>query len=204
MSSLPAPSELRPMLLTDTDRFPDRLTDWSVDVKWNGMRTLIHTHDGGMPGLWSRKGIEWSDRFPEFSTCVDLPPDSVFDAELIVTGEDSANDLDQLMRRLRMRKLWKIQDAMNSAPANLMIFDVLRYSGEDTYALPYYRRRLVLDSMPALKSPRVHIPPNYLGTSAQFVWDWTESQGLEGIVFKHRASPYLPDIRSDQWRRMKH
>jgi bifunctional non-homologous end joining protein LigD len=56
---------------------------WLHEVKFDGFRIQVHKH-GRSVALFSRGGIEWSDRYPEIAEAVRKLPSRavVLDAEL--------------------------------------------------------------------------------------------------------------------------
>lgn len=196
----------QPMLLTDAEAFPADVGKWQCEVKWNGMRTIIHTDAAGTARYVSRTGTVVTDQFPELH--VALPALCTFDAEIVCGDDNTRGGTTDLLRRLRMRMPEKIRSAVNATPADLMIFDVLRVAGVDVTGEPLAgrRRRLTL----ALGNPeerwgcRVHRSQTWPGVAASAVFDATAEQHLEGIVLKRLTSPYRVGVRSPDWQRMKH
>jgi bifunctional non-homologous end joining protein LigD len=80
-------------------------------------------------------------------------------------------------------------------------FDVLQIDGTDTIALPYEHRRALLAQL--LESgPNWLVPAHQIGDGAALL-AVTAERGLEGVMAKRLGSPYQPDKRSPNWRKVK-
>jgi bifunctional non-homologous end joining protein LigD len=85
-------------------------------------------------------------------------------------------------------------------PVSMAVFDLLWLDGHDLCPLPWSERRRLLEDLveagPSWRVSPVHDDgPVLLAIAAE--------QGLEGIVSKRIASPYVPGKRSTSWLKVK-
>jgi bifunctional non-homologous end joining protein LigD len=85
-------------------------------------------------------------------------------------------------------------------PVTYMIFDLLRYAGEDLMHLPYAVRRTRLEEV-APAGPHWMVPPVFLDGAATAAA--ARENRLEGVVAKRVDTPYVPGLRSPDWVKVK-
>lgn len=198
---------LPPMLcgsdLTVLDRRP---ADWAWMVKADGFRAQLHTRP---VALWSRAGNALAPTFPDAvdAALAALPGvDAVLDCELVVVDENARPDFAALSARAGCQSPAAVRRARTVAPALLLAFDVLVLDGQDLRPLPWEDRHARLEGLgldtrvmpgaPGLMYLEAHADGPALIRA-------THDLGLEGVVAKHRRSPYL-GRRSDHWIKVKH
>jgi bifunctional non-homologous end joining protein LigD len=194
---------LEPMLASP-DPMPPRLEEWAAEVKWDGMRVLVRLDGAGGVELVSRAGNSATARFPEFGILPDLLPgrDAILDGEIVALDDHGRPSFSRLQERMPLRRPADIRDAMQSVPAQLLLFDVLWLDGALTTALPYAGRGTLLDSLD-IQSQRILVPPGWPGQAAEDALAWTRERGLEGIVLKRLDASYRPGQRSKDWIKIK-
>ena len=199
----PLPS-LRPMLATP-GILPAVQGDWAYEVKWDGMRVLLHLPGDGTVRLKSRQGRDVTAQYPELVALPEaLPPgaDCVLDAEIVAPGAGGRPSFSRLQERMSLYRPAAVRAAAGSAPVTAMVFDVLWLRGQYAIALPYTARRELLGGL-GIHHPRAAVPPNWVGTGTQ-AFEWTRTAGLEGLIAKRLASRYQPGVRSRDWIKIKH
>src|SRR5581483_4752535 len=75
-----------------------------------------------------------------------------------------------------------------SIAVTLMIFDVLAVEGLSTTALPYVKRRDLLDELHIAEGPNVRLGATF--EDGQALFDVMCERGLEGVVAKRLRDPY--------------
>jgi bifunctional non-homologous end joining protein LigD len=167
---------------------------WLHEVKWDGYR-IVTTIVRGEVRLWSRNGIEWTQKVPELAAAVTKLKleDAQLDGEMIVPT-DTGSDFNALQGRL---------SAENKAAIRYMLFDAPQLQGKDLSALPLIERKAKLEAV--LKKNRskllaysVHQVGNGAALYAQAV-----KAGWEGIVSKKVNSPYRYGERNGDWVKVK-
>ena len=183
-------------------------SDWAYEVKWDGMRLLADIRSdvvGGAPRLTltTRSGAEVSASFPEITgalTSLGLS-DALFDGELVALDANGAPSFPALASRMHLQNARKVQDLAATAPLTLVLFDVLRFEGEQVIEASYEERRKLLESV-TLPAPRLILSTAFDDGPALIAA--TAEQGLEGVIAKRRASKYQPGVRSTDWIKHAH
>lgn len=187
----------RPMLATKTDHVPVG-SEWSHEVKWDGVRVLAEVLDG-RTRLWSRNGNDVTTAWPDVADDRDRPRDLLVDGEVIALNERGLPDFRVLQERMHVRSARTAARLAESLPATYMVFDLLRLDGEDLTGLPLAERR---SRLAALELGGWQVPAAY--DDGPMLLEATRAQGLEGVVSKRLDSRYVPDSRSPHWRKLAH
>jgi bifunctional non-homologous end joining protein LigD len=196
------PPFVAPMLPAAADSVPDD-DGWALEVKWDGMRAQARTEHGRLR-VRSRGGVDWTQPFPELA---ELPPGAgeralLLDCELVCFGATGHPDFARLRARLT-RGASQAARAAQTAPATLIVFDVLHLDGRAVRRLPYRWRRELLEGL-ALHGEHWRTPPAYRAGRDDLA-AVTRAHGLEGIVAKRITAPYLEGRRAPgAWRKLKH
>jgi bifunctional non-homologous end joining protein LigD len=183
------PKGIRPMLATLTDKpFDD--PDWLFEIKWDGYRA-IGTWDGKRAELYSRNGLDFSQKYPPiFEALRSLKKPAVIDGEIVVLDEQGKSRFELLQNYG--------QDAGRLA---YLVFDILWLDGHDLRDLPLESRKEILRTLLPNKEP-IHYSDHIKARGKQF-FKTAQAQKLEGIMAKDITSRYRPDIRTDEWLKIK-
>ncbi len=174
----------------------------AYEQKFDGHRVLIFTpsEPGGRVLLQTRRGSLVQDRFPDLVAAAEqLPPGLVLDGEVLVWDlEAGALSFEGLQRRAAARA--RTAPALAARlPAYFVAFDVLQSEGVELLSLPYRERRRRLEVLFAargLTAPWTLCPMTTEVTKArEWLEDWTDVSGVEGLVIKPLTSKYLPTYR---------
>ena len=187
---------LTPMLAT-AGRLP-RGPGWSYEFKWDGVRVLS-VFDGGPPRLYARSGATVTLAYPEISP-LELPPGTLLDGEMVVFDAAGRPSFTALAERMHVREPARAARLAVTLPVTYMIFDLLRYAGEDLMHLPYAVRRARLEDLgPA--GTNWMVPPVFPDGAATAAA--ARENRLEGVVAKRLDTPYVPGLRSPDWVKVK-
>jgi bifunctional non-homologous end joining protein LigD len=190
------PEFVAPELATLVDEAP-RGDDWLHEVKLDGYR-LVCIAEGGRARLLTRKGNDWTPRFPRLAAELARLGDVVVDGELVVVSDDGTTSFQALQAELGAGR----EDRLS-----FYAFDLMFAGGEDLRERPLLERkerlRELLEAMPAgpRGAPRVRYSDHVLGSGDAFhtqACRW----GLEGIVSKRADSPYR-GRRTRDWLKVK-
>ncbi|MDO7868955.1 non-homologous end-joining DNA ligase [Nocardioides jiangxiensis] len=173
-----------PMLATKGDRVPDG-PDWVHEVKWDGIRVIVHVDADGVR-VWSRNGNERTRDFPRLAGLAALGRSMVLDGELAAADEAGLPTFGALQRGGQPR---------------LYVFDLLELDGRDLTTLAWVDRRAQLEAL-HLGDDAWLVPPTY--DDGEMLLEATRQQGLEGIVSKLRSAAYRPGVRSRDWLKFPH
>ncbi len=187
------PDFVPPSLATLRERAPDD-PGWVHEVKFDGYRMQARL-DRGKVRLLTRKGLDWTKRFPNVAEAVAaLPADTaLIDGEIIVENDKGVSSFSDLQADLR--------DGRGDRFV-YYVFDLLHLDGRDISELPLIDRKAELQRLVGSKG---HGPIKY---SEHFSDDGSTmlrsacSLGLEGIVSKRRDAPYRSG-RSDAFVKIK-
>jgi ATP-dependent DNA ligase len=167
---------IEPCIPTAADTPPNG-PQWIHEIKLDGYR-LIVSKRGDRVRLFTRRGYDWSERYPQIVAAASaLPKNATIDGEAVVTVESGVANFDRLHSR------------RNDGEATLYAFDLLTFDGGDMRELPLELRkdrlRQLLKSCPAGIQFNDHIE----GDGAT-VFAHACKLGFEGIVSKDRTRPY--------------
>ncbi len=166
--------------------------NWVHEVKFDGYRLQLRV-EKGRAVLRTRRGLDWSERFPEVLADTRSLPDCLIDGEVCALNAHGLPDFGAL------------QDAISSGKTKDLIFyvfDLLFLSGDDLRPEPLQTRKAALEKLIA----------NTRGKILSFVPHFTESgesmllsacrMDMEGIVSKRLDAPYRSG-RGDFWTKAK-
>ena len=178
----------------------------AFEPKWDGFRCLVfrRADDVVLQGRGrSRDGelVDLAYAFPELVETVlaQVPAGTVLDGE-IVAERSGRLDFGTLSSRLRPRSEAggpNIARLARTAPASLLLFDVLENDGVTFLGEPYQERHARLASLAAPWSPPLRLTPNTTDPAVALSWfTGFESAGVDGLIVKPLADPYRPGVRA--------
>ena len=164
--------------------------DWIYEVKHDGYRLQVR-RDGDIVLLFTRRGFDWTDRYPAIvAAAAKLKARSfIIDGEAVVCGGDGVAVFAALHRRRR------------ASNAFLYAFDLLELDGEDLRAQPLGERKLRLARL-LKRAPLGIVLNDYTDELGAAVFRHACKMGLEGIVSKRLTAPYRSG-RSSDWIKTK-
>ncbi len=184
------------------------LADYAAEWKWDGIRVQI-VRAGGVTRVYSRSGDDISATFPELLDV--LPLDAVLDGELLVRGSaqggeaGGAASFNALQQRLGRKTVSKAM--LRDYPAFVRLYDVLLLEGRDWRDAPWKSRRATLEAlMPRL--PESYFDLSQLVEAEDFaalarIRDTARDEAIEGLMLKHRESPYIAGRKVALWYKWK-
>lgn len=194
-ADLAQPPAFQPIQLCKVADHPPGGAGWVHEIKFDGYRIQIAV-GGGRARLYTRRGHDWTDRFPELAADAAQWPDGVVDGELCALTEDHTPDFSALQAAIADGKT---QDLVYFA------FDLLKEGRDDLTALPLSHRKArlqaLIDRIPAKARGRVRYVDHFASTG-QAVLDSACRMDLEGVISKTLNAPYQPG-RSSTWVKSK-
>ncbi|MBS0479602.1 MAG: DNA ligase D [Proteobacteria bacterium] len=183
------PSFREPQLCTLVDSVPTG-TGWIHEVKYDGYRVLIAV-GGGKVKLYTRKGLDWTDKFPGIAeAAATLPVGSALIDGEVVAFKDGHPDFSSL------------QDAIaNGGDMTLFAFDLLELDGERLDKLPNIQRKERLRPLLDGADQRLQFAEHIVGEGEK-LFDAMCREGYEGIVCKRADAPYRGK-RTQSWLKVK-
>ena len=201
-SSVP---DLEPMYASIGTDAPGR--GWTFEPKYDGVRVLAFVTPSDV-GLITRNGKDKAAQFPEIvdalrSLAKKKRRSFVLDGEIVATIDGDPARFQELQSRMHLQERQMIERYRTSAPASLILFDILM-SG-DTVMLdePWVERRSELVKQIGKSiSDRVRITESSEGDGKKML-EHARKQGWEGIIAKRIDSLYRPGERSRDWLKLK-
>lgn len=190
----PHPGFVEPALAVLRDQ-PPRTDKYVHEIKFDGYRIQAHLH-GGLVSLWTRGGLDWTQRFMPVATGVfNLPAtDVVIGGEIISANEAGAANFSAL------------QDDLSRGRTDRMVyyaFDILYLDGFDLRPAPLIERKRVLAK---LITEAKGIGPvklsEHFEEDAEVLFKQACDMSLEGMVSKLRDAPYRSG-RNEAWLKIK-
>jgi bifunctional non-homologous end joining protein LigD len=188
-------SELKPMLALPGKPFSD--PRWVFELKYDGYR-LFAEKRGGETKLYSRAGNDFTATFPDVAEIVAALPFDAFiiDAEVVVLDARGLPSFALLQKRGRLTRRADVARAALELPAAIYAFDLLAFDGFDLRALPLVERKAALRTLLPVSGAMRY--SEHFEAQGEAMFDEAERLGLEGIVGKRAASPYVSK-RSSDW-----
>ncbi len=201
-----ARAPFRPVMLsTGTDAEALAALDpgaYAAEWKWDGVRVQA-VADGGVRRLYTRTGQDISATFPDLIERMAF--DGVIDAELLIRHGDRVAPFGDLQQRLNRKRV--SAPLMERHPAALRAYDLLLWQGQDLRAQPFAARRAALEEAVAtLAEPRIDLSPLLPFDSWEALAALRAAPPdpvIEGVMIKHRASPYLAGRIKGHWFKWK-
>ncbi|HTT05281.1 MAG TPA: DNA ligase D [Steroidobacteraceae bacterium] len=173
------PEFIEPQLCKLVPRPPDE-SGWVHEVKFDGYRLQLRVQ-GGRAALRTRKGLDWSERFPEICAAARALPDCILDGEVASLDESGAPSFQALQSALSSGR---------TAGLVFFAFDALFAEGEDLRALPLRQRKQRLAQLLGEDAGPLRYVDHF-EAEAQTVLQSACRMHLEGIVSKLLDAPYL-------------
>ena len=199
--NLPFQPPLEPMLAKLTEAIPTG-PGWQFEPKWDGFRALVF-RDGPEIYIQSRDLKPLDRYFPELPPALreTLPERCVLDGEVVIAGPHGL-DFDSLLLRIHPAAS-RVKLLAAQTPASFVAWDLLAFDDRDLRAVPQGERRALLEAALAGAQPPVHLTPATSDSSVAADWfNRFEGAGLDGVVAKRLADPYMPGKRG--WAKIKH
>lgn len=189
------PHAFVPIQLCQVADYPPGGAGWAHEIKFDGYRLQVAT-GGGRATLRTRKGLDWSAKFPDHAADAARWPDAVLDGELCALAEDHMPDFSAL------------QAAISDGDTGGLIyfaFDLLFEGPEDLRKLPLSHRKArlqaYLDRIPKAARSRIRYVDHF-ATTGQAVLESACRMDLEGVISKKLDAPYHAG-RSATWLKSK-
>jgi bifunctional non-homologous end joining protein LigD len=179
-----------PMLLHHAEQ--DFVLDdsWVLEIKYDGVRAIYDT-TGDKPILYTRKGHDITEQFPEVSA----PKGLLLDGEIVGFDKNGFHKLNWVQRRLGVKGRDKIIERMRRFPITFVVFDYL-----NDLSLNYEERMLKLIQ----HEHDIVVSDTYPAKDIDKMWDFVTGNNLEGLVCKRKRSMYVNGLRTYEWRKIKH
>jgi bifunctional non-homologous end joining protein LigD len=188
------PDFVPPALALLSARTPEG-ENWIHEIKFDGYRLQARL-EGGKVKLFTRKGLDWTARFPSIDIALQQirVGSALLDGELIVEDEKGVSNFSSLQTDLKNKRHNRLV---------YMAFDLLYYDGFNLMGATQLDRKAALH--PLIKSLPANSVVRYsehLDTGPQDLLKNACRMGLEGIVSKRADASYISG-RAGQWIKSK-
>jgi bifunctional non-homologous end joining protein LigD len=165
---------------------------WCHEIKFDGYRVQLRVEDGDA-ALKTRKGLDWSDKFPAIAKEGSALPDALIDGEIVAVNHDGVPDFSALQAAIADGKT-----------GNLIFFafDLLFAGREDLRPLPLGERKARLKQLLEARKARLIRYAEHFNEDGETVLDSAQKLSLEGIISKKLDAPYRSG-RTESWTKAK-
>ncbi|OHV19400.1 DNA ligase D [Rhizobium sp. RMa-01] len=186
------PDFIAPQLCQTLER-PPAGEGWIHEIKFDGYRIQMRIVEGEVT-LKTRKGLDWTGKYPEIAEAASALPDAIIDGEICALDDHGVPDFAAL------------QAAISEGRTGDLVyfaFDLLYEGDEDLRSLPVVERKARLQSLlsDAGDDPRIRFV-EHVETGGDAVLRSACKLSLEGIVSKQSDAPYQSG-RTDSWAKSK-
>ena len=168
---------------------------WGHEIKFDGYRMQLRVRDR-QAALLTRKGLDWSERFPAIVQAGLKLPEGVYDGEVVALDHTGAPDFAALQAAISDRKT---DDLI------FFVFDLLFEAGEDLRPAPLTERKARLKRLLEDAPPEVQRSLRYVEhfvAAGEAVLRSACRMDLEGVVSKRLDAPYVSG-RAETWVKSK-
>ena len=148
--------------------------------------------ENGTAVLRSRKGLDWSDKFPEIVAAGASLPDGIIDGEIVALDHTGSPDFAALQAAI---------SESNTANLVFFVFDLLFERDEDLRPLPLSERKTRLQASMEGTPANLRFVEHFV-TAGDAVLQSACRMDLEGIVSKRLDAPYRSG-RLETWAKSK-
>src|SRR5579864_5757580 len=160
--------------------------EYLFEVKWDGLRCMVFRDPDGRVRLQDRAFRDLTADLPEVVAAARrIPPGSVIDGELVATDNDGRPDYPRLRERLSGGAALR-----DRIPTAYLAFDALYLEGKPLVRQPVLKRRARLAK--SVEAGGHLFVPDHIEEDGVELFEACLERGLEGVVAKHRQSPYVP------------
>ena len=197
--------DLEPMYASVGSEIPG--DGWTFEPKYDGIRVLAFVTPADVR-LVTRNGKDKSQQFPEIaealkSIATKKRKNFVVDGEIVALIDGEPARFQELQSRMHVKESHLIERYRNSAPASLVLFDVLMSGDKVLLDEPWsVRRAELLRQLGKVTSDRIAITESTEGDGKKML-ELARKQGWEGIIAKRVTSTYQPGERSRSWLKLK-
>jgi bifunctional non-homologous end joining protein LigD len=177
-----------------SDKAPDS-GNWIHEIKFDGYRLQARLVDGKIK-LLTRRGLDWTDKFPTIAAAVGRLPakSALIDGELVSEGDDGVSSFSLLQQDLKEDRYDRMK---------FYVFDLMFLDGEDMRSMPLRERKAALATLlkQTAKNGTIRLSES-LTDRGSVLLKHACKLGLEGIVSKLAEAPYRSG-RSHEWLKTK-
>jgi bifunctional non-homologous end joining protein LigD len=171
------PGFIEPCIPTRVDK-PPVGPQWIHEIKHDGYRLIVRK-GGDRVRLFTRRGYDWTDRYPLIAKAVAALREHavVIDGEVVICDDAGVANFEMLHGRAHDDR------------AFLYAFDLLEVGGLDCRPHPLHVRKKRLQQVLRKSAAGIQFNEHLTGDGAR-IFEHACKLGFEGIVSKHSERPY--------------
>lgn len=188
------PGFIAPQLCTLTERPPEG-SGWAHEIKFDGYRVQMRV-SGGEVTLRTRRGLDWTEKFPKIAVAAKALPDCIVDGEIVALDRHGASSFAALQAAL---------SGGNTDELVFFAFDLMFLGGQDLRDLPSSERKRRLHKILSANRQRGSTVLRFVehfATGGDAILRSACRLSLEGIVSKRLDAPYRSG-RTAAWTKSK-
>jgi bifunctional non-homologous end joining protein LigD len=162
-------------------------------MKYDGYRCLLAIA-GGKARVYTRNGLDWTDRFPEIAEAARTLParSALLDGEIVRLSEKGNTSFSALQEAI----------GEGGRGLTLFLFDALEIDGENLTGLGSVERKPRLGALIGSGRPPFILYADHIVGKGEKLLDAMCAAGQEGIISKRADAPYRGG-RSKSWLKIK-
>ena len=176
------------------------------ETKYDGIRMQVHKNNGEIK-VYTRRLENITKSVPEVVTEIDkaFPNENfIAEGEIIAIRDGKPLSFQNILRRVRRK--YDIDEAINSVPLKVYLYDLLYYK-KPLIDEPIKERRAILEDIVNV-SDKINLSQKLYATSenvndAIALFEKSLNEGHEGIMIKNVKEPYIPGIRGKKMLKFK-
>ncbi|MFO1113348.1 MAG: DNA ligase D [Rhodospirillales bacterium] len=184
------PAFIEPQLCKSLQKPPSG-PGWAHEIKFDGYRMQLRTLDGNAT-LLTRRGLDWSAKFPAIVKAGADLADGIIDGEVVALDHTGAPNFAALQAAISEGRT---QDLV------FFVFDLLFAGSQDLRPLPLSERKARLEASIADTPANIRYVEHFIA-AGDAVLQSACRMSLEGIISKRLDAPYTSG-RSDTWVKSK-
>jgi bifunctional non-homologous end joining protein LigD len=177
--------------LAVSGKVPPPGSDWGHEIKFDGYRMQLRV-EGGNATLKTRKGLDWSARYPEIVVAGKSLPDGIYDGEVVALDASGAPDFSALQAALSQKR---------TADLVYFAFDQLFDGHDDLRPLSLIERKERLRECLRGASSNLRYVEHFAEAGEAVLLSACRMH-LEGIISKRLDAPYASG-RTETWTKSK-
>jgi len=189
-NSVDPPDFVPPQLCRPAGRPPSG-EGWAHEIKFDGYRLQLRVA-ARKAVLKTRKGLDWTVKFPEIAKDAAKLPDALIDGEVVALDGSGIPDFSALQAALSEGKTGNLV---------FFAFDLLFAEGEDLREKPLVQRKARLEALLRKAGSRLRYVEHF-ETDGGAILESACRASLEGVVSKRLDAPYASG-RGDSWVKAK-
>jgi bifunctional non-homologous end joining protein LigD len=198
-------ASLEPMYASIGSEIPGE--GWTFEEKYDGVRVLAFATAGDVK-LITRNGKDKAKQFPEIVAALKKLSSQarrtfVLDGEIVALIAGEPARFQELQSRMHVKDSQIIERSQSSAPAALILFDILMDGEEILFREPWSERRARLVKRVGKRvTPQLRLTESVEGNGKKMLEE-ARRKGWEGLIAKRIDAPYEPGHRSRNWLKLK-